>query len=49
MKLYKLKNDRGYIYFSCKGSMKLYGNCTPHSIGYENLKNLVRKKLKKKY
>lgn len=47
-KLYKCKNDRGYIYFSCKGSKKLYGTCTPHSIGYENLKNLVTEKIRDK-
>ena len=47
-KLYKCQNDRGYIYFSCKGSKKLYGTCTPHSIGYENLKNLVTEKIKEK-
>lgn len=47
-KLYKCKNDRGYIYFSCKGSKKLYGNCTTHSIGYENLKELVTVKIKEK-
>lgn len=48
MKLYKCKNDRGYIYFSCKGSKKLYGNCTPHSIGYDNLKNLITEKIREK-
>lgn len=48
MKLYKCKNDRGYIYFSCKGSKKLYGNCTTHSIGYDNLKNLVTEKIREK-
>ena len=47
-KLYKCQNDRGYIYFSCKGSKKLYGTCTTHSIGYENLKNLVTEKIKEK-
>ena len=47
-KLYKCRNDRGYIYFSCKGSKKLYGTCTPHSIGYENLKNLVTEKIREK-
>ena len=47
-KLYKCKNDRNYIYFSCKGSKKLYGNCTTHSIGYENLKNLVTEKIREK-
>ncbi len=47
-KLYKCKNDKGYIYFSCKASKKLYGTCTPHSIGYENLKNLVTEKIKEK-
>lgn len=47
-KLYKCKNDRGYIYFSCKSSKKLYGTCTPHSIGYENLKNLVTEKIREK-
>ena len=47
-KLYKCQNDRGYIYFSCKGSKKLYGTCTTHSIGYENLKNLVLKKIREK-
>ena len=45
-KLYKCKNDRGYIYFSCKFSKKLYGTCTPHSIGYENLKDLVTNKIR---
>lgn len=45
-KLYKCKNDRGYIYFSCKVSKKLYGTCTPHSIGYENLKALVTEKIR---
>ena len=48
-KLYKCKNDKGYIYFSCKASKKLYGTCTPHSIGYENLKNLVTEKIKEKF
>lgn len=47
-KLYKCRNDRNYIYFSCKGSKKLYGNCTTHSIGYENLKNLVTEKIREK-
>ena len=47
-KLYKCRNDRNYIYFSCKGSKKLYGSCTPHSIGYENLKALVTEKIKEK-
>lgn len=47
-KLYKCRNDRGYVYFSCKGSKKLYGTCTPHSIGYENLKNLVTEKIREK-
>ena len=47
-KLYKCQNDRGYIYFSCKSSKKLYGTCTTHSIGYENLKNLVIEKIKEK-
>ena len=47
-KLYKCQNDRDYIYFSCKGSKKLYGTCTPHSIGYENFKNLVTQKIKVK-
>ena len=47
-KLYKCKNDRGYIYFSCKGSKKLYGTCSPHSIGYENLKLLDTKKIREK-
>ena len=47
-KLYKCRNDRNYIYFSCKGSKKLYGNCTTHSIGYENLKNLILKKIREK-
>ena len=47
-KLYKYRNDRNYIYFSCKGSKKLYGNCTTHSIGYENLKNLVTEKIREK-
>ena len=47
-KLYKCKNDRDYIYFCCKGSKKIYGNCTTHSIGYENLKNLVTQKIKEK-
>lgn len=47
-KLYKCQNDRGYIYFSCKCSKKLYGTCTPHSIGYKNLKALVTKKIKEK-
>ena len=48
MKLYKCKNDRGYIYFSCKGSKKLYGNCTTHSIGYNNLQELVTDKIREK-
>ena len=48
-KLYKCKNDRGYVYFSCKGSKKLYGHsCTTHSIGYENLKKLVAEKIREK-
>lgn len=47
-KLYKCKNDRGYIYFSCKASKKLYGTCTTHSIGYENLKELVTNKIREK-
>lgn len=47
-KLYKCKNNRNYIYFSCKGSKKPYGDCTTHSIGYENLKNLVTKKIREK-
>lgn len=47
-KLYKCRNDRGYIYFSCKASKKLYGTCTPHSIGYENLKVLVTEKIREK-
>lgn len=47
-KLYKCQNDRGYIYFSCKGSKKLYGTCTTHSIGYENLKVLVTEKIREK-
>lgn len=47
-KLYKCRNDRDYVYFSCKGSKKLYGTCTPHSIGYENLKNLVAEKIREK-
>ena len=47
-KLYKCRNDRNYIYFSCKGSKKLYGNCTTHSIGYENLKKLVTEKIREK-
>ncbi len=48
MKLYKCKNDRDYIYFSCKGSKKLYGNCTTHSIGYDNLQKLVTEKIREK-
>lgn len=48
-KLYKCRNDRGYVYFSCKGSKKLYGTCTPHSIGYENLKILLLKRLEKRF
>ena len=47
-KLYKCQNDRGYIYFSCKSSKKLYGTCTRHSIGYDNLKNLVANKIREK-
>ena len=47
-KLYKCRNDRNYIYFSCKGSKKLYGNCTTHSIGYDNLKELVTSKIREK-
>ena len=47
-KLHKCQNDRGYVYFSCKGAKKLYRNCTPHSIGYENLKNLVTDKIREK-
>lgn len=47
-KLYKCRNDRGYIYFSCKASKKLYGTCTPHSIRYENLKVLVTEKIREK-
>lgn len=47
-KLYKCRNDRGYIYFSCKSSKKLYGTCTTHSIGYENLKKLVIHKIREK-
>lgn len=47
-KLHKCQNDRGYVYFSCKGAKKLYRDCTPHSIGYENLKNLVTDKIREK-
>lgn len=47
-KLYKCQNDRGYIYFSCKASKKLYGTCTTHSVGYENLKKLVANKIREK-
>ncbi len=47
-KLYKCQNDRGYVFFSCKGAKKIYGNCTPHSIGYDNLKNLVTDKIREK-
>lgn len=47
-KLYKCRNDRGYVYFSCKNSKKLYGKCTSHSIGYENLKELVTTKIREK-
>ena len=47
-KLYKCCNDRGYVYFSCKASKKLYGNCTSHAIGYENLKSLVTEKIREK-
>lgn len=46
--LYKCKNDRGYIYFSCKLAKKIYGTCTSHSIGYENLKTLVTNKIREK-
>jgi len=47
-KLYKCRNDRNYVYFSCKASKKLYGNCTSHVIGYENLKKLVISKIREK-
>lgn len=47
-KLYKCTNDRGYVYFSCKNSKKLYKTCTPHSIGYNNLKSLITDKIREK-
>lgn len=47
-KLYKCRNDRGYIFFSCKLAKKMYGTCSPHSIGYENLKELVTAKIREK-
>ena len=47
-KLHKCRNDRNYVYFSCKASKKLYRNCTSHSIGYENLKKLVTGKIREK-
>ncbi len=47
-KLYKCQNDRGYVYFSCKSSKKIYGTCTRHSIGYDNLKELVTEKIREK-
>ncbi|MDO5556079.1 MAG: recombinase family protein [Clostridia bacterium] len=47
-KLYKCQNDRGYMYFSCKSSKKIYGTCTRHSIGYENLNELVTNKIREK-
>lgn len=47
-KLYKCQNDRGYVYFSCKSSKKNYGTCTRHSIGYDNLKELITGKIKEK-
>ncbi len=47
-KLYKCQNHRGYTYFSCKSSKKIYGTCTTHSIGYENLKTIVTAKIREK-
>lgn len=47
-KLYKCQNDRGYVYFSCKSSKKIYGTCTRHSIGYDNLKKLIIEKIREK-
>ena len=47
-KLYKCQNHKGYTYFSCKFSKKIYGTCSTHSIGYENLKALVTAKIKEK-
>ena len=47
-KLHKCKNDRGYVYFSCVHAKKSYGTCSSHSIGYENLKELVTQKIREK-
>ncbi len=47
-KLHKCCNDRNYVYFSCKASRKLYGNCTSHAIGYEDLKKLIIGKIREK-
>lgn len=47
-KLYKCQNDRSYIFFSCSNSRTSKGICSRHSIGYENLKNLVVSKIKEK-
>lgn len=47
-KLHKCKNDRNYTYFSCKSAKKIYGTCTSHSIGYENLKNIVTERIREK-
>lgn len=47
-KLHKCKNDRGYVYFSCKSAKKIYGKCSSHSIGYENLKKIIAEKIKEK-
>lgn len=43
-KLYKCQNDRGYIFFSCSNARTSKKICTRHSIGYENLKDLVIRK-----
>ena len=47
-KMYKCQNSKGYIFFSCKFSKKIYGNCTRHSIGYDKLKEIVENKIREK-
>ena len=47
-KLYKCQNSKGYVYFSCSNSRTSKKICSRHSIGYENLKNLITQKIKEK-
>ena len=47
-KLYKCQNSKGYVYFSCSNSRTSIKICSRHSIGYENLENLITQKIKEK-